>query len=113
MLQQGDVMMFLNDTGHERETMLSVWLKRWNPWGDHGALELHCSSSETYYRFILCRKEADYEKQLASVLAWMRKQGELPSRASSKYLALSVPADGLWFVHCHDYWCWDCDLELP
>lgn len=49
---------------------------------------------------------------LLSALFWMRGEGELPITADWKYLAWSESADWLWFLECHDYWCWNCSFEL-
>lgn len=112
MLQQGDVRTFWDETGRQRETMLSAWRRRWNHWGGHGAHDLRSSSSETNWTIIRCRKKVEYKGQLASEFAWMPEQNKLPSPASLKDLAFLVLEDHLWFVHRHDCWCWKGHLEL-
>lgn len=106
-------MTVLDKSGRQTEAMLSAWHMSWSHRGGRGALELRCSGSDEMDSFFVgCCQKAEYEKRLASVLARIREQGELPCCENWKYLLWSVQADRLWLVDRHHYWCRDCKLKL-
>lgn len=80
MLQHSDTMTSWDESGWERETVLSPCSKGWNHCCSLSAPNLCWSSSETDSPFTRCVGKAHYEERLASVLAWMREQSELPTR---------------------------------
>lgn len=58
--------------GKLRNKAVGGWAKRWNHYGDRGALDCRCVGEETDSLFVQCRQEVDYENRLVALLAWMR-----------------------------------------
>lgn len=72
--------------------------------GGHGALHLKLGSQETDSLFVQWRKEDDYQKRLAVLLAEIRGRPAVPSVVTVNLLPLLEDLCRLYFMSNRSYW---------
>lgn len=94
------------------DTATGAWGKYWKHWGGRNASGSQVACSEIDSLFVRCRKEGDYQRRLAGLLANVRRQPEVLTLVAIDLSVLPEDLGWSYVLARRAYWVQEFQFEV-